>query len=306
MINELERLVAEEKQQRDAALAEQQRQAEEEAQRRRLIAINTACYLKRPLDGEERVSIPVRNGGSCCGNHTPGLLGDRGTNVAVVICHPWGPLGGSMYDFNVAVLVDLFVRGAGITTLRFAFRTGLDFGYSSAADLVAACDYLLNYAPTPPEKLILVGYSYGSLVVADVAPSLPACCAFCLVAPPLGTLVPLFGPRGDITAAAQRSDKAKLAVVGDRDAFCRVARFEDWASELAEPAESKVMTGPEFYQDCQSGCSHLRRQPINHHNVYQVVHLHLVPWLERVFGCPMSKLSEATGAVARPRVENAD
>ena len=97
---------------------------------------------------------------------------------------------------------------------------------------------------------------------------------------------PLMGTSVRRDWAAQRSDKAKLAVVGDRDAFCRVARFEDWASELAEPAESKVMTGPEFYQDCQSGCSHLRRQPINHHNVYQVVHLHLVPWLERVFGSP--------------------
>ena len=56
---------------------------------------------------------------------------------------------------------------AGLTTLRLAFRCGVGRGNSSANDVRGACAHLK--AATDASAIVLVGYSYGSCVVADVA-----------------------------------------------------------------------------------------------------------------------------------------
>ena len=297
-VRELEALVRAEKQQRLNNELARKKSAEDEEKRSRLRAIASASYAKTRMGDEEFVMIPVRNG-ACCGKATPGLLADRATRLAVIVCHPWGPLGGSMFDLNLSVLLDPFTR-AGVTTLRFNFRTGLDCGMGAAADLRAACEYLLTSTkPSPPTKLLLVGYSYGSLVVAEVAPTIDACCAFALVAPPLGTLLPLYGLRGDPTQLAARSTKPKLALIGSHDQFCSAKRFEAWSGPLAQPCESHIMHGPEVVQQCHSGCEHRKTMPIAHHNVYEVVvDGYLRPWVEQTFGCDMEQLASSDGSTS--------
>ena len=297
MIAELEGLVAREK----AARAEAARQlAESEAQEKafaRLRTIANQCNRKMPLDAEEFVMIPVREGGACCGKATPGLLADRASCLAVIVCHPWGPMGGSMWDLNVGVIADIFAK-AGVTTLRFNFRTGLDFGVGAAADLRAACEYLLNgpLPPSPPERLLIIGYSYGSLVVSEVAPTIEACSALVLVAPPLGVKRVLYGPRGSRPLdAVAHSSKPKLALIGTHDQFCSKERFEAFGETLRQPAEARVMQGREVMQQCGSGCAHSKLLPIHHMNVFEKVESHLIPWVERTFACKMEELARSDG-----------
>lgn len=243
------------------------------------------------------IPLSVREGGACCGKSTPGILADRASRLAVVVCHPWGPLGGSMWDMNVGCLIDIFAR-AKVTTLRFDFRTGLDFGVGAAADLRAACDFLLNgpLVPSPPDKLLLIGYSFGALVVSEVAPTIDACSAFCLVAPPLGAAGALYGPRRERAfAALSSSTKPKLALLGTHDQFCKQSRFETWAEGLQQPAEARLMHGSMVTDACASGCEHSHARRIHHINVYEVAEQHLQPWVERTFGCSLEKLASSDG-----------
>ena len=137
-----------------------------------------------------------------------------------------------------------------VTTLRLDFRTGMDAGASSRDDLRAACDFLLSSIESPPERLLLVGYSYGSLIVADVAPHLDACCAFVLLAPPLGAKLPLVGPLRAPEASAARSAKPKLVVLGTHDQFCSTARFQRWAATVRTPATVRILEGAEVPVAC--------------------------------------------------------
>ena len=225
----------------------------------------------RPCDGEERVSIPVHIG-LCsrlfAGSHSVGMLAARGTRLGVIVCHPWGPLGGSFNDFHVQTVVHAFRH---VTTLRINFRTGLDFGYGAESDVRAACDYLLGSIEAPPDRLLLVGYSYGALVVAGAAPHIDACAAFAMLAPPLGVTTPLFGPCRQPEVTAAKSRKSKLALMGTFDQFCRKERFEEWAEGLEAPAEYHLVTGRDVvHVSCcgDTSCNnHPRKQLVHHFNV---------------------------------------
>ena len=256
-----------ERQQREAETVRQEAVFAQENKARMLYAV---LRSQGAIDGEDRVLIPVP-AGLCgrlfAGGRCKGMLAARGTSLGVIVCHPWGPLGGSMHDMHILTIVQAFQA---VTTLRFNFRTGLDCGYGACADLRAACDYLLHAIDDPPERLLLVGYSYGSLVVAETAPDIEACSAFAMLAPPLGVMKPLFGARRPDVAAA-RSRKPKLALLGTHDQFCTKERFNEWASTLAQPAAADIVYGREVvHSSCcgdQKCDSNHRRQLVHHFNV---------------------------------------
>jgi len=241
---------------------------------------------------EDQVQFPPAGGSSCCGCCT-GLLANKHTQLAAVVCHPWGPLGGTMHDPNVGVVAG-FLRGeAGITTLRLNFRSGVGRGHSSAADVMGACAFLMAL-DDPPSKILLVGYSYGACVVADVAPRVAEVTAFVMLAPPLGVTAPLFFGR-DVLSLAVRSSKPKLALVGGADQFCSEARFVAFAERLTEPARAVVMRG--HHAQCGSGCSH--EVGLNHFNLFTELPAYLEPWLVETFGCSLAELSRSDGVPAK-------
>jgi alpha/beta superfamily hydrolase len=225
----------------NAAILSLQAQLERERQERQEAEIKRLQYEREHMlrmimmgrasfDGEESVRFTA-DSHQCCGSTVHGRLADRATRLAVIVCHPWGPLGGSMHDPTVVSIVSLMTE-AGLTTLRFSFRSGIGRGHSSAADLRAACA-MLRSLDTPPEALLLVGYSYGSLVVADVAPTLPDVAAFAMVAPPFGFERALFLGRS-VSASAQQSAKPKLACIGSDDQFCSPELFDAFSKRCAE------------------------------------------------------------------------
>ena len=184
-------------------------------------ALKRAARDRQNAAREEKVTFPpLEDGCSICGKTVTGLVADRCSKLAVVICHPWGPMGGSMHDATVSTLLSLFGQGAGLTTLRFNFRTGVGRGHSSAADIQGACRFLLH-SLKHTEQVLLVGYSYGGSVVASIAADIAEVSAFIIVAPPLGFNRALFMGRSPITPRLLACKKPKLLLIGDTDQFCK-------------------------------------------------------------------------------------
>ena len=287
-LSALDALVQSEKRQRAEASAAKERHEVARRDMEELQDLLALSRSRRPYSCEERVSIPVVAGtcaGVICGRKCAGMLAARATRLGVVVCHPFGPLGGSMYDPHVLAIVKSLRH---VTTLRLNFRTGLDCGYSASNDVKAACKYLLHSIESPPERLLLVGYSYGALVVADAAPSIAECGAFALIAPPLGITFPMFGPRQPQETAAA-CPKPKLALMGTHDQFCSASRFEAWASTLALPAEYEIVLGREVAgrpccHDAHCGSELTRRLPVHHFNMFEHIERHLAPWVQSTFG----------------------
>lgn len=245
------------------------------------------------MEGEAPVTFSSERLGCCDSDICSGLLADRSTRLAVVICHPWGPLGGSMHDLVVVTLLGLMAE-AGVTTLRFNFRAGVGRGHSSAADLRAACE-LLRGLQAPPEHLLLIGYSYGACVVADVAPGMSDCPAFALISPPLSVVPALFMGRNVMTSAVA-CPKPKLAIIGSHDQFCSERRFERFVGTLSQPASAQVVQGAA--DACRHG-GHTHNKRVDHFGIWEYVHGPLVPWIEATFGSPLAQLAASDGRARR-------
>lgn len=70
---------------------------------------------------------------------SPANLADFGTSLAVIVTHPWGPLGGNMNNNVVLALVFWFQR-IGVTTLRFNF-CGSQIGRGHTQGSCSKCSF---------------------------------------------------------------------------------------------------------------------------------------------------------------------
>lgn len=267
------------------------------AEYRRRQRFNRMIDFSRGAHGGE-VPVTFAADESCCApGRVSGMLADRSTPLAAVICHPWGPMGGSMYDTHVCEMAGLLGVEGSITTLRFNFRYGIGRGRSSEADIRGACALLQTLDP-PPRGILLCGYSYGACVVADAAPKIDAVKAFAMISPPLGPALLLFGGR-DPMAEARGSPKPKLMIVGDRDQFCSTQRFAICARTLAEPKRCNVVTTDEVTA-CGDGCGHSHNVGVDHFSMFKRLADSLVPWVEETFGLPLASLGKSTGELQTP------
>ncbi|GAB6062204.1 alpha/beta hydrolase [Deferrisoma palaeochoriense] len=168
----------------------------------------------------------------------------------VVVCHPHPLHGGSM-SVPVVKAVARALAERGISTLRFNFRgvgrsTGAyDEGEGEVDDVVAAAAFLAAQPGVDPGRLGLVGYSFGAWVGGRAAERiLPGLRALVAVAPPLERL-PL--------EAWTRIAAPKLVLVGDRDDYCPLDRFEFWYAALPEPKERRILPGADHFLGGREG-----------------------------------------------------
>ena len=118
------------------------------------------------------------------------------SKLAVIVTHPWGPLGGNM-DNNVVIGVCRGFQSLNVTTLRLDF-SGLQIGTGStqvdqvkeAADFLTSGNFLKEDNKkknvSPPKRILLIGYSYGSMISAGACSSIPQCIGVVWIAPALG------------------------------------------------------------------------------------------------------------------------
>ena len=142
-----------------------------------------ASYTGAGLPSERHVNIACPSGFT---RTVAASVCVQSSLVAVIACHPWGLLGGSMHDIVVHQAVSVF-KQAGCTTARFNFRSGLGRGWQSTEDVRLVANYLLHELPATsrPKNIIIVGYSYGSIPGAAAAADIPEVIGFAMISPPL-------------------------------------------------------------------------------------------------------------------------
>jgi uncharacterized protein len=177
-----------------------------------------------------------------------GLLADRGSDVAVIFTHPWGVLGGNMHNPVVVAAARFFQQTVHWSTLRFDFAPGLrhqiGFGTAQVQQLERLAQAVLEQ--TTATKILLVGYSYGSIIAASVTSprTIPGLIGLVAIAPPFGVAHWLFCFQSDHHLRQGREhapDLPRLFVMGDADNFTDVATLHATTDKHYPGASSRVV-----------------------------------------------------------------
>jgi uncharacterized protein len=158
-----------------------------------------------------------------------GKLADLGSNVAVIITHPWGVLGGNMHNPVVVAAAHFFQTKVQVTTLRFDFcGSQIGFGTAQVQQLVQLTQDVIEQ--TAAQQILLVGYSYGALIAASITTrTIPNLIGLVAIAPAFGVAHWLFCFQSDslLRKGKDNDDSAlpRLFIMGDADNFTDRATF---------------------------------------------------------------------------------
>ncbi len=161
--------------------------------------------------------------------------------IHAVLCHPHPQYGGSMHDAVLDAAAQVLLDH-GISCLRFNFRGvgssegSYDNGVGEVDDLLAAVTFLRTQ--NPDHALWLVGYSFGSNIVAKAIASVAPDNAV-LVAPPVKVM--------DFSAITDRHEV--YAISGSRDDFIDAVKLEALLGERAFLIEGADHFFSGFYRE---------------------------------------------------------
>lgn len=184
------------------------------------------------------------------------LVADLGTDLAVIVTHPWSLLGGNMHN-NVVLAIVVWFQHLKITTMRFDFGgSQIGRGNTQVQQVQEAATFLLqgshlNHGSSsnsqrqttkrkPPKSILLVGYSYGSIISASAAAKIPQCIGVAMISPPLSVLHWLYLFNGNYhLEQARKSCLPTLMVIGALDNFTN----EDSFTKLVHSMPKATTTG---------------------------------------------------------------
>jgi alpha/beta superfamily hydrolase len=160
----------------------------------------------------------------------PALVANMRSRVAVVVTHPWGLLGGNKEN-NVVLAAVLYFQKHNITTLRFDFGgSQIGRGYKEVEKVKEAASYLLNELDPgdSPSYILLVGYSYGSLIASSASADILPCIGCISISPPWSVQhwLLLFHSNYHFNQSRKKSNLPKLFVIGNKDNFTPERVFE--------------------------------------------------------------------------------
>lgn len=224
-----------------------------------------------PSRDEKTVTLPVSG--------SKAQLADFKSPLAVIVTHPWGPFGGNMNN-NVVLGVVFWFQRLKVTTLRFDFcgsqigrghRQG-EFVNSKQSkydpfchnltpllklveQVKEAAEFLLqgrhgDHREEAPTRLLLVGYSYGSLISASASASIPQVIGVASIAPPLGVRhwLYLFNGNYHLEQARKRPSMPQLLIIGDEDNFTSEDDFMDVVQQMhQETTTGAVLKGADHF-----------------------------------------------------------
>jgi alpha/beta superfamily hydrolase len=183
-------------------------------------------------------------------------IADLDSRLAVIVTHPWGPLGGNMHN-NVVVAAVLYFQSLGVTTLRFDFvGSQIGRGHSQVRQVEEAAQFLLegkhlaSSSTMSPSYILLVGYSYGSLITASASASIPRCIGCISIAPPISVSHWLlcFNSEYHLKRARKRTSLPRLLVLGSRDNFTSEETFmETVTSFSAVTTTGAILKGADHF-----------------------------------------------------------
>jgi len=176
-------------------------------------------------------------------------IADSSSNLAVIVTHPWGPLGGNMNN-NVVLAIAVWFQRLNITTMRFNFcGSQIGRGDSQVEQVQEAAKFLLSgqhlnntteNKSKPPKYILLVGYSYGSIISASASAGIPQCIGTVMVSPPLAVRHWLYCFKGNWHLEQARKRKLPLLmIIGSQDNFTAENDFMD----IVHTMPQKTTTG---------------------------------------------------------------
>lgn len=186
-----------------------------------------------PSRYEQNIELPT--------SKATGLLANKGSKLAVICTHPWGPLGGNLNN-NVVTAVVLYFQKINITTLRFDFvGSQISRGLYQVAQVEEAARFLLSLPETPPQYILLIGYSYGSLIAGSASATIQKAVACIQIAPPFSVKhwLLLFHSNFHVRQAQKRISLPRLLILGTHDNFTT----EDTFRRMIQTYPSASTTG---------------------------------------------------------------
>ena len=140
----------------------------------------------------------------------------------------WGLLGGNMNNNVVRSIASYFQRSLKYTTLRLDFRgVQVGWGYSEVRQVTEAAEFVIRN--TAATKLLVVGYSYGSLIGASASANIPQCIGYIMIAPPfsVSNWLLLFNSSYHMKHAKENISNGfkRLMIIGSRDNFTSENNF---------------------------------------------------------------------------------
>ena len=181
-------------------------------------------------------------------------IADCNSDLAVIVTHPWGPLGGNMNN-NVVLAIAVWFQRLGITTMRFNFSgSQIGRGDYQVDNVREAANFLLSgqhlngkqgssksKAPDeaeekkPPKFILLVGYSYGSIISGSASATIPECIATVMISPPLAVRHWLYMFNGGFHLdQARRAKLPLLMMMGNEDNFTNEDAFMDIVNTMPQ------------------------------------------------------------------------
>lgn len=162
---------------------------------------------------------------------------------AAVVCHPHPLYGGNMHTSLVADIAHALVD-RGFVVLRFNFRgvggsEGVhDGGYGEQQDVAGALDALMARDDVDPERVYLVGWSFGARVGLTHGARDDRLAGFAVVGLPTDSLDQDF-MQGDL--------RPMLLLAGENDHISRAGKLKRWAEGLAGPARVVVLNDTDHF-----------------------------------------------------------
>ena len=157
---------------------------------------------------------------------------------------------------NVVLAIAVWFQRLGITTMRFNF-SGSQIGRGDyqvdnlreAANFLVTGQHLKDKKATskpkegdkpaeekkPPRFILLVGYSYGSIISASASATIPQCIATVMISPPLAVRHWLYMFNGNFhLEQARRAKLPLLMMIGSRDNFTSEDAFMDIVNTMPQ------------------------------------------------------------------------
>lgn len=174
------------------------------------------------------------------------------SNLGLIFTHPWAVMGGDL-DNNVPSYLSRTFGAAGFHTCRLDFRGfGVSRGNSEMQDIVACMSYMRQLpgddGVAPPSKFIVVGYSYGSISACAVGGEHPGFEGFVGIGIPfpfVGALTLFNG--GAMFKRMRESEKPKLLIMGDNDAFASASAFRSQVAQFSQPLQACLLRGADHF-----------------------------------------------------------
>ncbi|KYQ89577.1 hypothetical protein DLAC_09533 [Tieghemostelium lacteum] len=185
--------------------------------------------------------IPKEKNANFCTDDNDGIKMTNLQDVGVVITHPHPMLGGNLNNNVVMGVSEYIVYHLQVPVLSLNFRgvgnsegVGSWRGSYEREDTKAAASYLVNQSMQDMgykiNRVIMIGYSYGSVIAGSVIDEIPEVIAYTAISYPFGPLT--FMLLGPLLQSTLDSLKPKFFVTGDQDNFTSTSTFKKRLSQM--------------------------------------------------------------------------